>query len=390
LKEGKEGIMVNIQKWTGLFAVILILLTVGCRVEQVGLSPSPPPAKALPKLVWEEEWKKTVAAAKSEGKLVIYTTSGTEVRAALSKSFQEKFGIDIEYVAGRGPELTEKLFSERRAGLYLADVYMAGATTPVTQLKPVGILSPIKPLLLLPEVVDNKAYFDDQIPYVDKEGMYIITIGPYVAMTLAVNSDVVKPGEIRGYTDLLDPKWKDKIAFADPTIAGAASRFFLMTALAIMNPDFHRQLVKQEPLVTRDRRLQVDWVARGKYPIALAPTVEVVADFQKAGAAIKWISPQEGVYLSSGAGNISYFSQAPHPNAAKVFVNWLMTREGLTIWSKSSLIQTARKDVPTDFLHPEGVRDPKVKYFDSNREEVLVREEEFYKLAMEIYGPLMK
>ncbi len=405
----------NMKNGIGVLLVVLLLLVSGCSPQPAPTSPSPAPTQAPTKAVtalptqpqtqaptkpptqapakpsWQEEWDKTVAEAKKEGKLVIACTGGAEVKAALDKAFREKFGIDVEWLVGRGSEITSKIFAERQAGLFLSDLYLAGATTPIAVLKPAGALAPIKPLLVLPEVLDTKAYFDDGIPYVDKEGTYIICNGPYVAMTLAVNSDLVKPGEIKGYADLLDPKWKDKIAFSDPTIAGAASRCFLMTANMIMNTDYHRQLAKQGPLLTRDVRQQVEWVARGKYPIALAPYVDAIADMQKAGAPIKWISPVEGVYLSSGAsGSLSYFSQAPHPNAAKVFVNWFMTKEGLTIWSQSSLTQSARKDVPTDFLYPEGIRDPKVKYFNSNTEEVLLKEEDAYKLAREIYGSLLK
>lgn len=402
------------KKYIGIILVVLVSLVLSCSPQPVPASQTPtqaptkavtsaatstpqaqatvkPTTQAPAKPTWQAEWDKTVAEAKTEGKLVIACTGGAEVKASLDRAFREKFGIDVEWLVGRGAEISSKIFAERKAGLYLADIYIAGATTPIATFKPAGVLAPIKPLLMLPDVIDPKAYFDDGIPYVDKEGSYIICHGPYVAMTLAINSDIVKPGEVKGYADLLDPKWKDKVAFSDPSVPGAASRCFLMTANMIMSPDYHRQLAKQNPLLTRDVRQQTEWVARGKYPIALAPYVDAVADFQKAGAPIKWVSPVEGVYLSSGAsGSLSYFSQAPHPNAAKVFVNWFLTKEALTVWSKSSLTQSARKDVPTDFLYPEGIRDPKVKYFNSNTEEVLMKEEAAYKLAREIYGPLMK
>lgn len=401
----------SVHRWLGLIMAALVLLTLGC-TSQPAVSPSPtaaspskpavsPPAtSAIPSQsatkapavpAWQADWDKTLAEAKKEGKLAVNTTGGVEVKNSLSKAFAEKFGIDIEFVSGRGPEITAKIVAERKAGLFLSDLFLGGPTTPLTVLKPQGILSPIKPLLVLPEVLNTEAYFDNAIPYIDKEQIYVICNGPYVAMTLAINADMVKPGEVKGYADLLDPKWKGKIAFSDPTIAGAAARCFLMTATMIMTPDYHRQLAKHEPLLTRDIRQQTEWVARGKYPIALAPYVDSVADFQKAGAPIKWIAPVEGVYLSSGAsGGLAYFSQAPHPNAAKVFVNWFMSKEGLTTWSKSSLTQSARKDVPTDFLYPEGIRNPKVKYFNSNTEEVLLKESEMMKLSKEIYGPLLK
>ncbi len=406
----------SMQKCIGVFSAVLLLLVVGCAPQPTPVPPSSLPTQAPTKAIiatpslppvqaptkpltqaptkpsWQEEWDKTVAAAKKEGKLVIYTGAGTEVLTALRGAFKEKFGIDTEYVSGRGAELSAKIFAERRAGLLLGDLYLGGATTMVLELKPAGVLAPLKPLLLLPEVLDIKAYFDDEIPFIDKEGMYIINYGLYAALHMAVNSDLVKPGDIQSFADLLDPKWKGKIVSYDPTQSGAAARFFAVYIMTgILNPDFHRQLVKQEPFITRDARLLVEWVARGKYPVGLAPQPDIIAEFQKAGAPLNWVSPREGAFLASGnSGAFSYFDQAPHPNTAKAFVNWLMTKDGLTLYSKASLSPTARKDVPTDFIEPDRIRNPAGKYFNSNKEEVLLKEGEMMKLAKEIYGPLLK
>lgn len=214
------------RKWIVIF-LVSIVLALGCAPPLAVVSPSPPPpvTEAILKTAWQEEWDKTLAAAKNEREVVIYHTGGGEIKAALIKAFREKFGIGIEYVSGRPPELAVKLLSERKAGLYLADLYLAGASAPIT-VKPEGVLAPIKPLLFLPEVLDTKAYFDNEIPFLDKEGIYIICNGPYVAMTLAVNSDLVKPDEIKGYADLLHPKWKGKIVIDDPTIGGPAQKMF--------------------------------------------------------------------------------------------------------------------------------------------------------------------
>lgn len=374
-------------KLVGSLAIILTILVSGCLAKAMSAPPSP--TKPLSRLAWQDDWDKTVAAAKNEGKLIMYTTVGTEVKTALSKPLKEKFGIDIEYVPGRGAELTQKIFSERRAGLYLGDLYLAGATTQITELKPAGVLAPIKTLLLLPEVVDSKAYFGDKIPFIDKEGMYIIGPVLSVANALAINSDLVKTGDLKGYADLLDPKWKDKIIMNDPSMSGTGGEWFMVTALFTMTPNFHRQLVKQNPMITRDQRLQVEWVGRGKYSIALAPQKVLVAEFQKLGAPIKWVLPVEGLHVTSSQ-SLACLDQAPHHNAAKVFVNWLMSKEGLAIYSRATLLQSARKDVSTDFLEPDSVRNPNLQYFSYAREEVVLRSEAAMKLAKEIYGPLLK
>jgi len=220
------------------------------------------------------------------------------------------------------------------------DLYM-GATPLVTVLKPAGALAPIRPLLLLPEVADKDAYFDNKFPFPDREEMYVLLFGPAVANTIAINANLVKPAEIKGYYDLRNPKWKGKVVMYDPTVTGTARNWFQATALAI-GLDYHRRPVKQDPMITRDKSLPIEWLSRGKYPIALASSKEIFAEFQKVGAPIQWVPPVEGTYLSA-TGSLVYLGKAPHPNASKVFVNWLMTKEGLIMWSKTTLMSTSRK-----------------------------------------------
>ncbi len=344
------------------------------------------PASSRP--AWEQEWDRTVAAAKKEGRLVIYTTTGADVNELQSKAMKEKYGIDIQYVAGRGADLVARISAERRAGLYLGDLFTGGATTLITDLKPAGMLAPLKPLLLLPEILDQKAYFDDKLPFLDKEQNFIIVYGPAVAQTLAINADLVKGNEVKNYDDLLAPKWKERIVMYDPIIPGTAHEWFYVIART-KGMDYHRQLVKQKPMVLRDKRLPVEWLARGKYPIALASSKEVFAEFKAAGARIDWVPTSEGAYLS-GTGTLAHYDRAPHPNASRVFVNWLLSKDGLTRWSQVTQMMSPRKDVPTDFLHPDSRRDPRAKYFDTNTEEVKLEMAEYSKFAREIYGSLLQ
>lgn len=375
-------------KWISYFMVLYIILASSCVSQPASVSPSPVPTKDGLKQPWEEDWDKTVAAARTEGKLVAYNAGGSGVEAVLSRGFKEKFGIDIEHVSGRGAELSGKIMLEKRAGLHLGDLYLGGATNPLMEWKPAGILAPIKPLLALPEVLDGSAYYDNNVPFLDKEGMYVIPYVQSVGLTIFINSDLVKPGEIKSYADLLNPKWKEKIVLFDPTVSGTAHSWFYFT-VTTLGPDYHRQLAKQNPMITRDKRLQVEWVARGKYLAGLAPSKETVGEFQQVGAPIQWAVAAEGDYLTGG-GSLSYFDRAPHPNAAKVFVNWILSKEGLTAWSRTALMSTSRKDVPTDFLPPEARRDPNLRYFSTDSEEAKEKATDVTKLSKEIYGPLLR
>ena len=139
-----------------------------------------------------------------------------------------------------------------------------------------------------------------------------------------------------------------------------------------------------------DRRLGVEWVARGKYPVGIALKPEIVIDFIRAGAPIKFLEMAEGNYLTAGGGCVSMLNRAAHPNAAKLFVNWILGKEGGRIYCESYGSQSARNDIPTDFLPPEMVRKPGVKYFLNLGEEIALKEREFSKQTKEMYKPLMQ
>ncbi len=85
------------------------------------------------------EWDKAAAAARREGRLVIYSTGGADLKALFSENMKEKFGVQVEFVSAKGAELAEKVSAERRAGLYLEDIFIGGGTTLVTTLIPAGI-----------------------------------------------------------------------------------------------------------------------------------------------------------------------------------------------------------------------------------------------------------
>lgn len=127
---------------------------------------------------------------------------------------------------------------------------------------------------------------------------------------LSVNSDLVKPDDIKSYKDLLNPRWRGKIVMFDPTIAGAASRWVAVVADKYMGLDYIREFVKNEPVITRDYRLQLESTARGKYLITIGSHPDILAEFIKLGAPIKPVIPQEGAFLTGGSGLVAYLNKA--------------------------------------------------------------------------------
>ncbi len=375
-----------------LCSLLLILLVISCAPPSTTVyppaSPTPPSQKDITKQTWDKEgWDKIVLEAKKEGKVVVLTTSGTEMRIPIGKSFKEKYGIDIEFTVGRGAEMARKLFAERQAGLFLSDVYVSGGTTILNELKPAGVMDPIPPLLKLPEVTDGKLWYGEKLYFADKEKQYSFPFILYVSQSIFVNTDLVGPAEIKSYKDLLAPKWKGKIAMGDPTVAGSGLRWFSVVGSQLMGMDYHRSLARQEPAILRDERMVTEWVARGKSTIGIGVKPDMVVEFQRAGAPLKFVTPAEGTWLTGGPGILGAINKPQNPSSQIVFINWLLSKEGQTIYSQATLTQSARVDIPVDLIPPERVREPGVPYFISEDEEFLVNEPEHTKLAKEIFAP---
>ncbi len=378
---------------TGLLSVTVIvlgLLLAACGPGAASTTPAPPPknetnAPAVSGPSWQAEWDKTLAAAKLEGNVTVWTSAGPGQTAALREGFNRAYGITLEFVSGRGAELREKLFRERGAGLFLADIYMMGASGMILDLKPVGALDPLKPQLVLPEVVDLKSWYGGRHIYQDKEQTYVIGFSFFPEAPIVANNELVKPGDIKTWDDLLQPRWKGKIVINDPMTTGSGQKMFQMAAKS-KSFAFMRELAKQDPVIVRDLRQQTEWVARGKYAVLLGPQRSAVAEFMTAGAPLKYISPSDGDYAGAGTGNMSLINKAAHPNAAKIFVNWLLGKEGQTAYSKSFLIQSARLDVPTNHLDPQMVRQPGAVYSNSDDEEIALQRDAVLKEASAIFG----
>lgn len=344
------------------------------------------------KAAWEIEWEKTLQAARKEGKVVVYGSAITPslVRAADQAGFSKKYGFIPEFVTARGAEITARMLNERRAGLFIPSVSISGMNSFIGEMKPAKIPAPLERALILPEVVDPKYWYGGKLRWGDADHSIFLPFA-FTTINLIINKELVKAEEVRAYRDLLNPKWKGKILMSDPTLAGTALKGFGILGFNILDLEFFRQLAKQEPVILRDERLLVDWVAKGKYAILLFPHHQSTVDYIQAGAPLDYVIPAEGSYVTAGGSGAVLMSRAPQPNAARIFINWYLSQEGQTLVSRNWDSQSARIDVSTEGLTPERLMKPGVKYFlDGDTEEWISRDLEFKKAALEILGPLMK
>lgn len=374
-----------------LFLVFPILLY-ACSVQNTNQAPAEKVSSSLTiaksATSVDNEWENIIRQGKKERKVITYSTAGGQARNALIEGFKDKWGLDTEVITGRGGAIVQKLLSEKRAGINMADVYIGGFSTILLQIKPAGMLEHLPPFLILPEVKEGKYWWKGDLRWVDKDKK-LLSSWAYPSGQLALNTNMVRETEVASIKELLNPKWKRKIIMDDPSIEGPGVPWF-MTTVRNMGIDFMKDLAKQEPTITRDERLPVEWLAQGKYAFAVSTSSEVLTEFMQAGANISTIAPPEIVYLAGGSGTISVIKDAPHTVAAKLFINWFLSREGQLASTKAQGVQSARIDLPTDFLNLNKIRNPSIDYFEMAKEENLPLRIKSMELAKEIFGPLLK
>lgn len=326
--------MIRNKPWSRLLVGSLVALSAGS--AQLGFS---------------QEWEKVLAAAKKEGKVAVIGPVGADRRDVLVEPFQKRYGITVEYFSDRGAGIGPRLSAERGAGQYLWDVAVTGTTTGLLTLLPGGMLDPMEPALILPDVKDPKQWRGGALEFVDA-GKRFLVMTPSQRGTLFVNPKVTKPQEIKSYKDLLNPKWRKRIVMDDPTRAGPGQATFTFFYLhPELGPNFIRALAKQEPAVLRDYTQEIDGIAREKYAILIGVSDIVAEERIKDGLPIAILDPRqikEGSDVSPGSGGLGFFNRAPRQNAAKVYLNWLLSKEGQEGFAKVNGYISARMDVPTD------------------------------------------
>ena len=328
---------------------------------------------------WKNSWEETLAAAREEGKVVISGPPVPELRQILPAAFKARYGIAVEYIGARGgTEAAARMRAERQAGIHYFDIVFAGIQGMALVFHREKMLQPLRPALQLPEVVDGKKWKKGKLWFADPEEQHILRLAYSVTTMFHINTDQVKPGEIRSVKDLLNPKWRGKIALQDPTISGSGSNQAAHLYLQ-HGDDFVKQLyVDQKPVISRDTRQITDGLARGTFAISLGAEDGKVETLRKEGVPVSILENLTDLYseVSSGFGQIAIMDSAPHPNAAKVFVNWIASKEGSEVFNRAVGTAPARNDIDESHLPPEIIPKEGVQYFDTYDWEFTVTQKE--------------
>jgi iron(III) transport system substrate-binding protein len=306
---------------------------------------------------WKKDWERTLQEAKKEGKIVAGIPARAELRKELELVFKPKFGVDLELLPARGPQNASRIQAEFKAGVKYFDVFMGGSGT-YESMADEGLVEPMPPYWILPEVKEEKYWWGGHIweDNVKSKRFLYSFIADAGTGGYWYNTTLVKPEEIRSVDDFLNPKWKGRLGFLDPRTPGSGQSIWSFL-WDIRGEGYLKKLVQQDLFVSRDQRQLADALAKGKLAIALGVSFYTLEGFIVANLPIKEMPKlKEGGPSSNGSGVIGVVKGPPHPNAAKLFVNWLLSKEGQELYVKVMHQSTRRLDVDTKWLQAEGVQ----------------------------------
>jgi len=296
-----------------------------------------------------DSWKEVVEAGKKEGAVVVSIPASSDLRIQLEAAFEQRFpGIDLELVSGTASKILRRISDEFQAGVRYFDVHVGGAGSMISGFVGGRIVDPIEPNLILPEVKEAKNWWGGHIA-IDKEKRFTYTYSAFLVASFSHNTKSARAEELRTYDDLLNPKWKGKIGWNGPRQPGAGEGVWEYM-WKHKGEDYLKRLVAQDLQLSQNQRLLAESLAREKLAVTIGVSYYTLRSFVEAGQPVKALPIfKEGTYGTAGSGNLAIIKNRPHPNATKVFFNWLLSKEGQEVWTKSLSQPTRRLDVDTQW-----------------------------------------
>lgn len=342
-----------------LFGVLLLIGACSPTQSPSTTTTSPVPSTPLPAAASRpitapvvDPWAQIEAAAKKEGKLNAYSFSLIgEAGIKVASAFRQRYGITMDIVTGPGASLAERIKVEKRAGQLNADFH-DGSAVNLQNMKTSGLLTPVYNDL---PVSREKAIWHLEPSSSDPGDAMILAFVP-VYFNPYINVNLVKPGqEPRTYKDFLDPKWQGKLSIADPSISpGPYQMLVPLLEKNIVTEDYIKALGQQQLRFFTTITQEMTALSRGEHMASVRGSDAQASAFVQEKAPIKAIGLNEGTLVTVRA--ISAIDGAPHPNATKLFMNWLLGPEGQAVYTKSLGMAPVRKDVAD--ARPEGVKAP--------------------------------
>jgi iron(III) transport system substrate-binding protein len=320
------------------------------------------------------DWSAVVEAARREGVVECACPPRPDYARIIKEQFEAAVpGIRLETSPATLPDIWARVEKEQQVGQYLWDVYMFGPTIEMFALKDKGGFESFRDYMVGPDVGAESDWEGGyERAFLDREGRYVFAFWLNVTSDLSVNRDQLPDARLRTFDDLLSPDYRGKIVWQDPR-GGGNGLSFLAAAYNFKGRDgIQRLLVDQQPLLVRGSGESAEQLVRGTRPVSL-PSVsrDTLVQFEQAGVTLRLEdNPVADIPAVSNGGQApAVFKNPPHPNATKVFVNWLLSQAAQDVLARELLQNSTRKGVPV--YYPGRKPEPGVQYFHTQKEETM-------------------
>lgn len=280
---------------------------------------------ALPALAQMPAWEKQLyEAAKKEKELTIYTAHySTEYAQAICDGFEKKYpGVKCNFIRTTAQVAYQRLSQDRAAGLKVASIISSTDLSHYPKMKADGWLMKYRPHNLS-QMLDNYK------PYNDPDDTYFVTSAGLVLITY--NNLLVKDADApKRWTDLLDPKWKDKVSIGHPGFSGYVGTW-VVEMRKLYGWDYFTKLEKNNPQIGRSINDTVTMLNAKERWVAAGPSATTLKSKDK-GNPISVSYPEDGSILMIAPSAI--LIDAPSPNAAKLHMEYLLSKEASAVHVK--------------------------------------------------------
>lgn len=288
--------------------------------------------------------QKLIEAAKKEGTLVVYHSLTRRVLKKVVEGFEKKYGIEVKWTRKGTGSITRMVAAELQAGALKCDVVSNGDSTTFRRWKKEGVLkkyvTPSTPKLLKSVTEPEGWYSPSRVMY----------------LSLAYNTKRVTEDEVpRSWNDILDPKWKGRIAIIDPRKSGPG-RWWMGAIVSKFGWGYMEKLAKNKPLMVKSGSAASLTLVNGEVDLlAVAMEQDMIRRGAK-GAPVKAVYPQEG--LIPKLSPVGICANAAHPNAAKLWIDWETSAESQALLSEFGGYVSVRKDVKPFYPRAPKMTDP--------------------------------
>ncbi|MGH7349494.1 MAG: ABC transporter substrate-binding protein [Candidatus Rokuibacteriota bacterium] len=263
-------------------------------------------------------------AAKKEKELTWYTAHyNSETAAAICQGFEKKYpGVKCNYIRTTAQVAYQRLAQDQKAGIAQASVISSTDQGHYTRMKQDGWLQPYKPKSLTEQVEAFR-------PFNDPEGQFVATAAGLVLITY--NTSVVGASEApKKWTDLADPKWKGKVSIGHPGFSGYVGTWVVQMR-KLYGWDYFKKLDLNKPRIGRSINDTVTMLNAKESIVAAGPSATTLESRAK-GNPLAVVYPEDGALLMVSASGI--LKNAPAPNAAKLLMEYLLSRDGNEVMAK--------------------------------------------------------